>query len=373
MNLLIQFSSGYPRIVEALREAYPELVHLNPNSLEKALGIVTNALRNKRLLMESVRIENIVPTLLGKAITVFDPLPYGNGTYNTLLENGTLVRPVLSGEQLAEATEALFVPTIPLLPLYIWASTQKANGPAKTLYEFMDRCTYATSIGTRKQLASRVFQGEGFELIHAWYSVLRLQLEGIERKSTSQVFLLSPIDKVSNMKQLASPLLKTWDNLNDEEKDVERKLAYFLEICRTTPETTVVLHVGGNFPGTDILVFRSNANCVVSLSLQQCKYLGTASEPFDTTDLNSCLDQVKKNWEAYGLTLTRSGTDMHEPTSSPLSFGPLKNLQINVDLFICGKVAASLPRYDEVKVYDEDKLKNMYGPTLFPLLRPTLD
>jgi hypothetical protein len=175
------------------------------------------------------------------------------------------------------------------------------------------------------------------------------------------------------MEQLMDPLLKTRNHLNDEEKDVERKLTYFLEKCRTTPETTVVLHVGDNFPGTDILVFKSNANCVVSLSLQQCKYIGTTSEPVDTTDLNSCLNQLKKNWEAYGLTLTRSGTDTHEPTTSPLSFGPLKNLQINAELFICGKVAASLPHYDEVKVHGEYKLKNLYGPTLFPLLRPTLE
>jgi len=347
MNLLIQLSSGYPRILEALSVAYPELVHLNPNSLEKALGIVKNALRENHLLMESVRIENIVPALLGKAITVFDSLPYGNGLYNPLLENGTLVRPVLSGKQLAESTEALFVPTIPLLPLYIWASTQKAlanNGPAKTLYEFMDRCMYATSIGPQKQLASRVFHGEGFELIHAWYSVLRLQLEAVERKNTPLVFLLSPVDKVSNMKQLMDPLLKTRNHLNDK-KGVERRLTYFLEKCQTTPETTVVLHVGGNFPGTDILVFKSNANCVVSLSLQQCKYLGTTSEPFGTSNLTRCLDQLKKNWAAYGLTLTPSGT-IAEPTSSPLSFGPLKTLQISVELFICGKVAASLPPYD---------------------------
>eukprot|EP01126_Amoeba_proteus_P031452 TRINITY_DN3085_c0_g1_i17.p1 TRINITY_DN3085_c0_g1~~TRINITY_DN3085_c0_g1_i17.p1 ORF type:complete len:379 (+),score=44.09 TRINITY_DN3085_c0_g1_i17:1172-2308(+) len=364
MNLLIQLSSGYPRIVEALSIAYEDLCQENPNSLSHAVGIVRRALGVRRLLMEP-SIENIVPALLGKEIRITHMLPDGSGqSYVTLIQDGTFVG------QWQKDPYFPFVPTLPLLPLYIWASGQTTT-PTTTLFEFMKRCTDCT-LAIHKKVDPRVFRGEGFELIHAWFSVLRLQLEAVERKNTPLVFLLSPVDKVSNMKQLMDPLLKTRNHLNDE-KDVEEKLTYFLEICRTTPETTVVLHVGGNFPGTDILVFKSNANCVVSLSLQQCKYLGTTSEPFDTTDLNNCLDQVKKNWEAYGLTLTQSGTDRNEPTVSPLSFGPLKNSQINVEIFICGKVAASLPRYKEVKVYDEYKLKNLYGPTLFSLLRPTLE
>lgn len=38
-------------------------------------------------------------------------------------------------------------------------------------------------VGLRKQLETRVVQGEGFKLIHARYSVLRLQLEAGECKA----------------------------------------------------------------------------------------------------------------------------------------------------------------------------------------------
>lgn len=363
MNLLVQLSSGYPRIVEALSFAYKDLCQENPNSLSRAVGIVRRALGERRLLIHP-SIENIVPALLGKDICITSKLPDGSGqSYAALIQDGTFI--VQSWEY------RYFVPTLPLLPLYIWAS-EHTTAPTSTLFEFMKRCVdYILAI--HKKVDPQVFQGEGFKLIHAWFLVLRLQLEAVERKNTPHVFLLYPVDKVSNMKELMDPLLKTRNCLNNEEQDVEQTLIYFLEKCRTTPETTVVLPVGGNFPGTDILVFKSNAKCGVSLSLQQCKYLGATSEPFNTTDLNNCLDQLKKTWEAYGLTLTRSGADTQEPTNSPLPFGPLKNLQMNVELIICGKVAASLPLYDEVKVYPEHKLKHLYGPTLFPLLRPTLD
>jgi hypothetical protein len=160
MNLLIQLSSGYPRILEALSIAYKDLCQENPNSLSHAVGIVRRALGERRLLIKP-SIENIVPALLGKEIRITYTLSDGSGqSYATLIQDGTFVG------QLQEDPYFPFVPTLPLLPLYIWASGQ-TTAPTSTLFEFMKRCTDCT-LAIHKKVDPRVFPGEGFELIHAW-------------------------------------------------------------------------------------------------------------------------------------------------------------------------------------------------------------
>jgi hypothetical protein len=89
------------------------------------------------------------------------------------------------------------------------------------------------------------------------------------------------------------------------------------------------------------------------------KYYG-AKTTFAHQQLNETQQNVMDNWESYGF----RGVSQKE-------FQGLGLTSIELKIDILGKVSSSLPHSsDSMTIRDLDKLQLLYGPTLFPLIRP---
>jgi hypothetical protein len=77
---------------------------------------------------------------------------------------------------------------------------------------------------------------------------------------------------------------------------------------------------------------------------------------------NKAIKQIKKSWNLYGFQL--------EPGQVPKEFQGVVLATIVVHFDILGEVSRSLLVKD---VRDGSELRKLYGPTLFPLVRPGRD
>jgi len=290
---------------------------------------------------------------LNTKITLEQHLPSGRGTYATLVQRGIFIRPAVSGKRLEETSEEEFVPILPLLPLYIWAS-KSDDEIVKTLYQFMTRCSSATLKNDQDVLTFRGFYGEGWEMIHTWYSVLRLQLEGLANNMAAcvRLLVLAHGQRVSKASDLRLDL-----EMEDKLSGMKQPFKKFIKDFLNTPHTTILLHLGGQFPDADVLCFESMVDLKqkIKLTLQQHKYY--PAKVFDNKKNNRHTTIIEETWSGYRFP-DKEFEDVE--------------IQISVEFFILGKVSSTVPRgpLDGVRVHDTTTLEQMYGPTLFSLVRP---
>jgi hypothetical protein len=259
---LVRLSSGYPRIVEALKAGYPDLIRKNPGSLQDALPVIRQVLTGRNLEL-AVTLDDLRLALLAKEVYIDMTLPSG-ATCGARVANGAFIRPTRDGAEPEDKTDVPFIPLVPLLPLFLWAYEQQDNFPARILYEFMKQCFDCTLEDSQLRFAHRAFYGAGFEHAHAYYLALRALLE----KSADNVYLLTPTKRVSTMKQLTNPALK----VIDEFSGLSKTLTLFLNQNLSDPKNIIILQLGGKFPGCDLLLFR-NEQGKIHLSLYQPKYI----------------------------------------------------------------------------------------------------
>jgi len=236
------------------------------------------------------------------------------------------------------------------LSLYIWASKSKDH-IVSTLYQFMTRCSSSTLKNDREVLTPRVFYGEGFEMIHTWYSVLRLQLEGLVNSIVPRVRLLvlAPGQKVSKVSDITLEL-----EMEDKLSGITLPFKEFLSELMETPHTTILLHLGGNFPDVDVLRFELVYSKKIQLTLQQHKHY--TATVFDYETYKQCISRIEETWRGYRL--------------PDKEFEEVEIL-IGVEFFILGKVSTTVPRaIKSERVHDTKAIETMYGPTLFSLVRP---
>jgi hypothetical protein len=275
---LARLSSGYPRIVEALSVAYPTLIEKNPKSLQDALPSVHEALRCRGRLLNLDEKDLSVP-LLSQRVSIDSELP-SKSLCRVRVENGSFIRPVSDGAVPEEETSAPFIPHVPLLPLFLWASeNQKSSQTVKVLYEFMRHCFDCTR-GDRPSN----FYGAGFEKAHTYYLALRALLE----KHVQTVYYFTPDEKVNDMEALIQPTLM----VTDEFTDITAPFSYFFSsVLQET--STLILHVGRHFPGCDTLVFEKKQDGV-HLSLYQMKYYPNST--FEESAWKDAMSRNKNNW-----------------------------------------------------------------------------
>jgi len=91
------------------------------------------------------------------------------------------------------------------------------------------------------------------------------------------------------------------------------------------------------------------------LTLQQHKYY--PAKVFDNETYNRRTTIIEETWSGYRFP-DKEFEDVE--------------IQIGVEFFILGKVSSTVPRgpLDGVRVHDTTTLEQMYGPTLFSLVRP---
>ncbi|MCE3014096.1 MAG: hypothetical protein LW878_13630 [Proteobacteria bacterium] len=285
---------------------------------------------------------------MAKEVSINTPLPSGD-LCAVRVANGTFIRPTRDDTEPEYPTDAPFIPLVPLLPLFLWAFDRQADFSAKVLYEFMKFCFDRTLEGNHHDFDRCGFYGSGFERAHSYYLVLRSLLEN----SVERAYLLTPNKSVATMKQLTDPTLVVTDKFSG----VSHTLSYFLKEY-LQPTASIVLQLGGNFPGCDTLFFCSN-NGAVHLYLYQMKYYGPTTT-FGLENRNATLQKVKENWGGYGF----QGVSQKE-------FQGLVLTSIALKIDILGRVSSSLPPDSGgVTIRDFNKLKELYGPTLFPLIRP---
>jgi hypothetical protein len=118
----VRLSSGLPRIVEALKAAYPHLVCKNPESLQDALSIVREELTGRNLAL-AVTLDDLRLALLAKEVNINTTLPSGN-LCAVRVANGTFIRPTRDGTEPEDKTDVPFIPLVPLLPLFLWAHSE---------------------------------------------------------------------------------------------------------------------------------------------------------------------------------------------------------------------------------------------------------
>jgi hypothetical protein len=99
----VRLSSGYPRIVEALEEGYPDLIHKNPKSLQHALSIIGQALARRNLNL-AVTLDDLRLALLSKEVTIDSVLP-SNVKCATKIENGTFICPTRGSSNRARSAK----------------------------------------------------------------------------------------------------------------------------------------------------------------------------------------------------------------------------------------------------------------------------
>jgi hypothetical protein len=152
-----------------------------------------------------------------------------------------------------DKTDNPFIPLVPLLPLFLWAFDRRADFPAKVLYEFMKYCFNCTQEGNHHDFDCRAFYGSGFERAHAYYLVLRSLLEN----SGKRAYFLTPNKPITTMEDLTNPEVVVMDRFSG----VKLPLSYFLKEF-LHPTVSIVLQLGGNFPGCDVLFFQKDGEGV---------------------------------------------------------------------------------------------------------------
>jgi hypothetical protein len=346
---LVRLSSGYPRIVEALSIAYPEFLKRHPQSLHDALSPIRNALRDRECLLEFKEKDLPVP-LLNRKIKIGSKLPSGT-LCRARVESGSFICPVSDGDQPEEKTSTPFIPRVPLLPLFLWTYDNQSSPTVKVLYEFMRHC-FDRTLEISGKNDCRVFHEAGFEHAHALYLALRALLE----KRVGVVKYLTPKESVSKMDQLIEPsLLVTNHFLDSTEPDRTATLSSFLK--GLTEKSMAILHIGANIPGFDTLVFEKSRKGVC-LSLYQMKYNGPDT-CFTAPDWEQARKRLSECWKPYGFQL--------EPRQVPKVFQGIVLASIEARFDIMGPVTDSLL---ENNVRGEHELCQLYGPTLFPLVKP---
>jgi hypothetical protein len=151
--------------------------------------------------------------------------------------------------------------------------------------------------------------------------------------------------------------------VTDEFLGVSKTLTLFLNLNLRSdlndPKNMIIVRLGGKFPGCGLLLFQ-NEKGKLHLSLYQPKYNGSGTT-FEKRDYNKTLKVVRKDWGVHGFQ-SHSRQEFHGVVLTSIA------LTIN----ILGEVANSLEQYlPGVTLRGLSALEEFYGPTLFPLLRPS--
>jgi len=148
----------------------------------------------------------------------------------------------------------------------------------------------------------------------------------------------------------------------------------------------VVVHLGHNFPGADVLVFEK-INNESTMTLVQLRYSKPkANNHLTTADVIDILTKIRTAWSPHVddplkllptpvQYLPQQEPQQQQQLVTKLPFGPLgimKVENVKAKIIKVGHVVKYQPRSSSVLIYNEEDLEKMYGPSLWTLVRPGL-
>jgi len=239
-----------------------------------------------------------------------------------------------------------------------------------------------TSLYLHTHNKDTLFYGEGFEIFHSFWEALcrTVKTRNTQRWSTHyQTNTLKDEFKISSNVILCEASENEFrDLLNGKSKitDLLTGEAYDLNLLIES-EAPVIITLGNRLPGFDIFIMDRNVKNELAITLVQTKY----SKLESTTTYNAFhIEKSLKHMREFFKDYIKDYENLllfGEPNTNPpasneiLHFGNeiLKSKNIRAVFVLFAKTTETLKSTNNVCVINRDQLLDVYGPTIYSLIR----